>query len=198
MYIFNLFNRHKFLLPTMVLTMTDSEKLKNNMARDMNNLYYSGPLTDDTCFKIKMTLQNMINNNYKDDEINFYLQTNGGSVLATLPLADMIKTSSIPINTYVDGYCASAGTLLSVVGKKRYMTKHSVFLIHSLKIEPGLLDYKSMEDSYINANTIMTEIKDIYKENTNISDYKLEYFLDHDLWINSNECLEYSIVDEII
>ena len=141
-----------------------------------------------------ITMQNEAN----FDHINLHMQSPGGSLLPSLGLVDLIRTSDIPINTYVDGYCASAGTLLSVVGKKRYMTKHSVFLIHSLKIEPGLLDYKSMEDSYINANTIMTEIKDIYKENTNIPDDKLEYFLDHDLWINSNECLKYSIVDEII
>ena len=68
---------------------------------------------------------NMPNN---DSNIEFHIQTNGGAILPTLPIVDLIKTSPIPINTYIEGYCASAGTLLSVVGNKRYMRKNSLLI----------------------------------------------------------------------
>ena len=201
--ILNLITRKKFILSTFALTMLDTTNDNENnidklIFRKENNLYFSGPLTDESCFNLKINLQDMVDNNYKNDEINFYIQTNGGSVLSTFPVSDFIKNSSIPINTYIDGYCASAGTLLSIVGKKRYMTKHSLYLIHSLRMDPGYSNFNGIEDSYINAKTIMNKIKEIYNENSNLSDEELDYYFNHDIWIDAEKCLEHSIIDEII
>jgi ATP-dependent Clp protease protease subunit len=196
--ILNLINRKKVALSTMALTMLDTNDNTDKLIfRKDNNLYFSGSLTDESCFNLKINLQDMIEN-YKTDEINFYIQTNGGSVLSTFPVSDLIKNSSTPINTYVDGYCASAGTLLSIVGKNRYMSKHSLYLIHSLRMDPGYSNFNEIEDSYINAKTIMNKIKEIYNENSNLSDDELDYYFNHDIWIDAYKCLEHSIIDEII
>ena len=77
------------------------------------------------------------------------------------------------------------------------MTNHSLLLIHSLRQEGNGGNYHNIKDIYDNANTIMDIIKDIYLENTKIPKHLLEYYLDHDLWLPSDVCLKYNIIDEI-
>ena len=45
---------------------------------------------------------------------------------------DFIKNSKIPVHTVVEGRVASAASMMSVVGKRRYMSRHSRILIHQL------------------------------------------------------------------
>lgn len=162
-----------------------------------NNLYFSGPVTDTTIFSIT---SNLIALKQERDikNINLYMQSSGGSLLPSLALVDFIKNSDIPINTYVDGYCASAASLITVVGSQRFINKHGVILIHQLKmgIEPS--KYLEIKDQSVNADTLMNIIKEIYLENTNLSSLKLDELLQHDWWLNSTLCKEYGIIDVII
>ena len=197
MYFPDLFNinKRKIILSSLVFPILTYQENENNIISQQDNkIYFNGPLTDDSCFKLNILLENMIDNN---DEINLYLQTSGGSILPTLPIVDLIKNSRTPIYTYIRGYCASAGTLLSVVGKKRYMTNNSLLLIHSLRQEGVGGNFNNIKDQYYNANTIMEIIKNIYLDNTNIPEENLIYYLEHDLWIPSKLCLKYNIIDEI-
>jgi ATP-dependent Clp protease protease subunit len=172
--------------PQTLITKTDKE------------IYFYGPLTDESCFRLHYTLEELIKiNKDKNNEIDLYLQTGGGSVLPTFPVVDLIKSSDIPINTIIKGYCASAGTLISVAGNKRYMTNNSLLLIHSLRQEIGGGTFNNIKDTFENSDVIMKLIKNIYLENTEIPEEKLNYFFDHDLWLTSNECLKLKIVDDI-
>ena len=210
MYIPNLlvFNRRNLLLSSLSLCLLDSnnEEDKSNfqiLTDKKKDIFFYGSLNDESCIKLHFALDELINKNieyenYLDKNINLYLQTPGGSILPTLSVVDLIKSSPISINTHIRGYCASAGTLLSVVGNKRYMTNNSLLLIHSLRQEGQLGgNYNNIKDLYENSGTIMNIIKNIYLENTKIPKEILEYYLDHDLWLTSQKCLEYNIIDEI-
>jgi len=174
----------------------DDDEQSGLIRRINNNLYYSGPMTDSTIFSLTSNLlvmqQEDINN------INLHVQSTGGSLLPTLGLVDLIRTSDIPINTYIDGYCASAASLVTVAGAQRFINKHGVLLIHQLKmgIEPS--KYSELVDQKYNADTLMYIIKEIYIENTKLDNNNLEKLLAHDLWLNSTLCKKYGIVDIII
>tara|TARA_B100001093_G_C26846489_1_gene1023029 strand:- start:2612 stop:3172 length:561 start_codon:yes stop_codon:yes gene_type:complete len=173
----------------------DEEK---GLIRQFNNkIYYSGPINDQTIFAITtgiITLQQepSITN------IDLHIQSGGGALLPTLNLVDIIKNSDIPINTYVDGYAASAASLISVVGAQRFINKHGVILIHQLKMGVEYGKFSDIKDQTENANTLMQIIKDIYLENTNLSLEKLEYLLDHDYWLNATTLKKYGLVDIIM
>ena len=154
-------------------------------------------MTDTTIFSITsnlIALQQESNIN----EINLHMQSSGGSLLPSLALVDLIRVSDIPINTYVDGYCASAASLITVVGAQRFINKHGVILIHQLKmgIEPS--KYLEIKDQSVNADTLMNIIKEIYLENTNLTPSKLDELLMHDWWLNSTLSKEYGLIDIII
>ena len=161
-----------------------------------NNIYFSGSLTDESIFAITSNLINIQNND--NTEINLHIKSQGGSLLPSLGLVDMIRTSDIPINTYIDGYAASAATLISIVGANRLMNKHGVMLIHQLKMGAEYSKYNEIKDYAENADTLMNIIKDLYLEYSNLDKKKLNYLLDHDLWLNSTICKEYGLIDIII
>ena len=102
-----------------------------------------------------------------------------------------------PVYTYVDGFAASAATLISVVGKKRYMTKNSLMLIHQLSGADSGKFYE-LQDQMSNMQILMNKINKIYLNKTKIDQDTLLKLLQKDLWLDAKTCLAYGLVDEII
>jgi len=176
---------------------SDSET-KTVIHTEDNNLYFQGEITPESCFYLQQKLINLQKTENQNKFINFYIQSVGGSLLPTFGVIDTMKLSRIPINTFVNGYVASAGTLLSVSGCKRYITKNSMMLVHSLRTSIGEVNFQQLEDHYYNSVSMMNIVKNIYKEKSNIDDQHLNFLLSHDYWLNSTECLKYKFVDFII
>ena len=110
---------------------------------------------------------------------------------------DTILRCKVPVETYVDGFSASAATFLTVVGKKRYMSRNSYMLVHQLSTT-FWGTYSNFEDEKQNLDLMMKNIKNIYKEYTKIPMKKLNEILKHDLMWDAKTCLEYGMIDEII
>ena len=132
--------------------------------------------------------------------IHLHIQSQGGLLFSSIYLVDLIRNQdkNVPIYTFVDGFAASAATLLSVVGHKRYITKNSLMLIHQLSAGSENGKYTELQDQMRNMDSLMRIIVDVYKENTNLTDQELLELLHKDIWLNSTECLKYGLVDEII
>lgn len=129
--------------------------------------------------------------------IKLHIQSPGGSVLAAFGSINYIKGAKNPVHTIVDGYAASAGTLLSVVGYERYIGEYSYMLIHQISsVHWGNME--QLKDEMANSELLMERIKEIYDEYAKIPRKKLEEILKHDLWWDAKKCLEYGLVDDII
>ena len=129
--------------------------------------------------------------------INLHIQSGGGMLMPTFYVCDVIQSLDTPVHVYIDGFVASAASLIAVAGKKRYMTKHSFMLIHRLQSQSsGRLN--EMKDEIANLDFFMKNVKDLYMTNSNISMIVLENLLSDELWIDAEECLTYKLVDEII
>ncbi len=170
-----------------------------------NDIYFYAPVTQRTCFELKNKLNllefksNIFVSQYKmsPPPINLHIQSEGGSLYHALYIIDLIRELNTPVHTYIDGFAASAATLISVVGTKRYMTENSLMLIHQLSgSESG--KYYELEDQMNNMDILMNIIRKIYLNYSTITPNYLEYLLQKDLWLESKTCLEYGLVDEII
>ena len=170
-----------------------------------NDIFFYGGVNSDSAKALKDSLKYAINNgvifetsfpDIKSPPIKLHIQSYGGSLLDTLYIVDIIKGSPIPIYTYVDGYAASAATLISVVGKKRFMSENSLMLIHQISSGGGG-KYSELEDENKNNKLLMNMIKAIYYRYTNISPTDLDEILKHDIWFDSNKCKQLGLVDEI-
>lgn len=177
---------------------------KDGSPNEPIDIFFTGAMTDETCNELSLTLHRYKNQIMSNDEIhiqkiNLYIQSQGGSLFPTLALVDEIKNFEIPLETYIRGYAASAATLISVVGSKRYMYEHSIIMIHGIKLVADEVNtLTEVRDLHENVDLFMKTIKHIYLENSNISEEKLEYFFTKDKWISANEALSYGLIDKII
>jgi len=129
--------------------------------------------------------------------IKVLINSGGGSITAGISSMDTILRCKVPVETYVDGFCASAATFLSVVGDHRYMSRNSYMLIHQLST--GFWGkYSEFEDEKQNLDLMMTTIKNVYKKYTEVPMEKIDEILKHDLFWDAKICLEYGLIDEII
>lgn len=129
--------------------------------------------------------------------IHLHINTYGGSIFAAFSTVDTIRRLKSKVYTHIDGSVASAGTLVSAIGHKRYMGQHAHLLIHQLS--SGVYGkFSEMEDEIFNCTNLMKLLKDFYKKNTKLPMKKLDELLKRDIWLNAEECLQYGIVDETV
>ena len=144
-------------------------------------------------FPMKSKLK--IENNYPP--IFLHIKSYGGCVFSAISTVDLIKTSISPIYTIIEGYAASAATMISIVGTKRFIHQNAQMLIHQMSSEFwGKME--EIKDEMENLNNLEEVITDLYKEYTQIPDKKYKKILKHDLWWNAKKCIKYNLVDEII
>ena len=179
----------------------DDNEFSKIIKRD-NNFYLNGALNEESCLYLSQAIinyNNLKDNDNESDHINLYIQSPGGSLLPTLGLVDEILNLDVPVYTYIKGYAASAATLISVIGKRRYMYKHSLMMIHSIKLGNTYpQNYLEVKDLNKNVDQFMAIIENIYLDNSNISKRDLYNMFQHDCWINAETALKYNLIDYII
>jgi len=170
-----------------------------------NNIYFYGAVSESSTLQLKTKLQELDTHlqtmaiHYKIDvpPIHLHIQSYGGNLLHTFYIVDLIKTLKTPVYTYIDGFAASAATLMSVSGKRRFMTESSVMLVHQLS-SGASGKFEEIKNEYSNLVEFMEIIKKTYLNRGNISSENLDDLLKQDLWLNSAKSLEYGFIDEIV
>jgi ATP-dependent Clp protease protease subunit len=138
-----------------------------------------------------------IKNDIDPPPIKLHLTTYGGLVYAAFSVIACIKSSKVPVHTIIDGYAASAGTLISVCGARRYIHRHSSMMIHELSA--GMWGRMSvMEEKMEDLKKMMEKLKEIYTTHTKLTAKKLDKILTKDSDWYAEECLANGLVDEII
>ncbi len=170
-----------------------------------NNIYFQDEISLETADYLKKELRQMeehllhVASKYSMDPppIRLHITSGGGSVIAAFSIIDCMDELKVPVHTIVDGYAASAATLISVCGAKRFIKKNAEMLIH--QVRSGMWGKMAeLEDDFKNIKKTHEHIKDIYEEKTNLKRNDLVKILKHDLDWNAKECLERGLVDEII
>ena len=170
-----------------------------------NNIYFYGAVSESSTLQLKTKLQELDTHlqtmaiHYKIEvpPIHLHIQSYGGNLLHTFYIMDLIKTLKTPVYTYIDGFAASAATLMSVCGKRRFMTESSVMLVHQLS-SGASGKFEEIKNEYSNLVEFMEIIKKTYLNHGNISSEHLDDLLKQDLWLNSAKSLEYGFIDEIV
>ena len=169
-----------------------------------NKVYFRDVITEHTMTELCKELHRVddelfcISRDYSIPPIPIYLfiTTDGGEFYAVLRAIDCISQLTSSVYTIVDGFVASAGTLLSIVGKKRFIQPSGYMLIHQLRSNVwGKM--KDIEDEVENLKKIMTYIKKLYCKKTHISEEQLEKMLKGECTLDAEECIKNGLVDTI-
>ena len=169
------------------------------------SLYFYGAVTDESCLALTQALgaydlkakHQKISFPSISPHIDLHIQSGGGSLMPTFFVCDVIKNLDTPVHIYIDGFAASAASLIAVCGKKRYITKHSSMMIHQLTgASSG--KFQELANEMANFKFFMDLVKDIYISNTKLNGTLLEELLSGDIWLDANKCLKYGMIDKII
>ena len=130
-------------------------------------------------------------------DISLYLNTPGGIVSAGLGIYDTMQIISPKVNTICTGLAASMGSILLAAGKERSILPHARVMIH----QPlgGVSGQAS--DILIEAEEIKKcrdELCNILSEHTKQPFDKVFQDMDRDHWFNSQEAVDYGLVDRIL
>ena len=149
--------------------------------------------------KVQQLKQNPLLETVNPKPLYLHITSYGGYISPAFMAYDYIKNSNVPVHTIVEGYAASAGTLLSVAGVKRMITPQSQMLIHQLRGgASGKFD--ELEEDMMNTRDMMKQIVKIYLENTKgkMTKKQIEEALKHDLWWDAKKCIAQGLCDEIL
>ncbi|MEN9826660.1 MAG: hypothetical protein RI953_2405 [Pseudomonadota bacterium] len=134
-----------------------------------------------------------------EKDINFYINSPGGSVTAGLAIYDAMQVIRPQVRTYCVGQCASAAALLLSAGAKgkRYALPNSRVMIHQPSGGAG----GQASDIAIQAREILTlkkRLNEILALHTGKSVKEIEADGERDFFMGAKEAKEYGIVDDLL
>jgi ATP-dependent Clp protease protease subunit len=134
-----------------------------------------------------------------DKEINFYINSPGGSVTAGLAIYDTMQFIKPPVSTLCLGQAASMAAILLLSGAtgRRYGLPHSRIMLH----QPLGGSQGQASDLEIQAREILRvreTINDIVVRHTGQNLRRVEKDTDRDLFLTAEQAVEYGLIDEVI
>ena len=170
---------------------------------NINHIYFNNDITTESSFELIKELKNVetqiktlaITLGIEKMPIYLHLTTDGGLIYSAMAIIDCIKSLSVDVYTVVSGFVASAGTLISLAGKKRYMCENAYMLIHELR--SGMWGKMTeIDEEYSNLKKLMKHIIKIYVENTKLTKKELENILKKDFIWDMKECMEKGLIHD--
>jgi len=163
-------------------------------------IFLGGQVDDDSASLIIAQMLFLSNEDSKTD-INFYINSPGGSVTAGLAIYDTMQFLRCEVATYCIGQAASMGSILFTAGAKgkRFMLNNSRILLHQPLIS-GILEGPATELD-IQAKEILrlrSRLYEIISHHTGRPVEKIEQDCDRNRWLEAKESIEYGLADEIL
>jgi ATP-dependent Clp protease, protease subunit len=168
-------------------------------------LFLYGPVTEESCMKLTFELREADHNLDPGGHVVLRIQSNGGHAMCALFVVDTIREMSHDVHTIVDGWAASAATIISVAGTKgkRSIHAHSKMLLHNprmiLDSSQGTvtLEKEDLESHIENMESMKKSITDVYTTHTDLKGRTLTDVLEKGAWLNVDQALKYNLVDSV-
>jgi ATP-dependent Clp protease, protease subunit len=156
------------------------------------------PISDDVANLVTAQLL-FLESEDPEKEINFYINSPGGSVTAGLAIYDTMQFVKPPVSTLCLGQAASMAAILLLAGTRgrRYGLPHSRIMMH----QPLGGAQGQATDLDIQAREILRMrelINDIVVRHTGQSLRRVEKDTDRDLFLTAQQAVEYGLIDEVI
>ena len=181
---------------------SDEEEVENPLVRRHNNVvYFFTDLSADNILdlydKLQEAREHCITNGMK--EIYVHIQSEGGCMFSGLNAMEYISNmKDVDVVGVVCGCAASAATLMLMGCSYVQMYEYSFVLIHQLSTSFDFGKFNELRDELKNSEKFNNTLKRIYKKYTGLTDKKLDELFSKDVYLDSKECLDFGIVDEVI
>lgn len=187
------------LIPTIIEKSNNGERAYDIYSRLLEDriILLSGEIDDHLANVIVAQLLYLESINH--DDINLYINSNGGSITAGMAIYDTMNYIKSDVKTICVGLAASMGAFLLSSGAKgkRCALPNSEILIH----QPlGGASGQASEIKIVADHILKTRAKlnQILSNNTGQTLEKIDKDTDRDYYMSSNDALNYGIIDKIL
>ena len=125
------------------------------------------------------------------DEITVRINSGGGDVFAAVAIYTRLKEHKAKVAVKIDGWCASAATIIAMAGDTIEISVGGIFMIHDPMA--GLLGYYNVEElNKISKEleTIKQSIVNCYMTVTEMSEDEIKNLMTEEKWFTAEEAVE--------
>jgi ATP-dependent Clp protease, protease subunit len=164
-----------------------------------DRIIFIGTPIEDTISNLVVAQMLFLQNENKNQDINIYINSPGGSITAGLAIYDTMQFVQCDVATFCVGQAFSMAAVLIAAGTKdkRYSLPHTRIMLH----QPWGGTRGTATDISIQAEEIMYMKKclnEILVKHSGQPMDKIEKDFDRDFYMSAQEAKEYGIVDEVI
>jgi len=164
-----------------------------------DRIIFIGPSIDDYSSSLVIAQILFLMSDNKNQDINIYINSPGGSVTAGLAIYDTMQFVPCDIATYAIGQAASMGAILLAAGTKgkRHALPHARIMIH----QPWGGTGGTAADIQIQAREMKRNkqvLTEILGRHTGQPIDRLEKDTDRDFFMTPQQAKDYGLVDEVI
>jgi ATP-dependent Clp protease, protease subunit len=189
-----------YMVPYVIERTGRGEKVYDIFSRLLKDrIIFIGTPIDDTVASLVIAQMLFLQMEKKNQDINLYINSPGGSVTAGLAIYDTMQFVQCDVATYCIGQAASMGAVLLAAGTKgkRFALPNARIMIH----QPWGGARGTASDISIQAEEILRlkrTLNEILQQHSGRPFDKLESETDRDFFLSAAEAKEYGLVDEVI
>jgi len=129
------------------------------------------------------------------ENINIYINSPGGDAFAGVAIANILKRTKSHTTAYVDGWAASAGSVILQGADERVVYPGSIVMIHKAwTIAIG--DANDLMDAASTLETVDASLKDIYMERVIVEEKDVVDMMAAETWMTADEAVKMGFADK--
>ncbi|AOM11234.1 head maturation protease, ClpP-related [Bacillus thuringiensis] len=132
----------------------------------------------------------------KAEKIHVHINSGGGSAFDGVAICNQLKQHSAEIIVHIDGWAASAASVIAMAGDKVIMPSNTMMMIHQAStFEYGNADL--FEKTARDLRKIDSALAASYKKRFVGTDEELKQLLKDETWLTAEEAVALGLADEI-
>lgn len=132
----------------------------------------------------------------KAEKIHVHINSGGGSAFDGVSICNQLKQHNAEIIVHIDGWAASAASVIAMAGDKIIMPSNTMMMIHQAStIEYGNADL--FEKTARDLRKIDSALAASYKKRFIGTDEELKQLLKDETWLTAEEAVALGLADEI-
>jgi len=193
-------NANMYTIPTVIEKTGRGERAYDIYSRLLEDrIVFIGTPIDDGVANVVIAQLLFLQKENKNQDINLFLNSPGGSVTAGLAIYDTLQFVQCPIATYCIGQAASMGAVLLAAGSpgKRHALPNSRIMIHQPWGGVGgtALDISIQADEILR---LKDTLNGILSKHSGKPVEEVAKDSDRDFFMGAAEAKEYGLIDEIV
>ena len=132
----------------------------------------------------------------QEQTVELYINSMGGDVKEALGIVNALKRCPAKVIAYVDGFAASAASVITQGADEIYMPRNSCMMLHNARwITEG--NPKELRKSADDLEVINQTIINSYaaRAGEKLSAQVLQQILDEETWLTAEQCIQYGLAD---